>query len=46
MFSDQTTNITMTLYNFIYNDIQLKAPRWIQQQKINKETKEERLKQQ
>ncbi len=32
----------MALYNFIYNDIQLKAPRWIQQQKINKETKEKR----
>ena len=39
MFSDWTTNITMTLYNFIHNDIQFKTPKWIQQQKINKETK-------
>ena len=36
------TNITMALYNFIHNDIQLKAPKWIQQQKINEETKGER----
>jgi hypothetical protein len=32
----------MALYNLIHNDIQLKTPRWIQQQKINKETKGER----
>ena len=38
MFSDWTTNITMALYNFIHNDIQLKTPKWIQQQKISKET--------
>ena len=43
MFSDWTTNITMTLYNFIHNNIQLKAPKWIQQKKINKKTKGERM---
>ena len=36
MLSNWTINITMTLYNFIHNDIQLKTPKWIQQQKINK----------
>ena len=33
MFSGWTTDITMALYNFIHNDIQLKTLRWIQQQK-------------
>ena len=42
MFSGWTTDITIVLYNFIHNDIQLKVPRWIQQLKKNKETKGER----
>ena len=43
IFLNWTTNITIALYNFIHNDIQLKTLRWIQQQqKINKETKGER----
>ena len=43
MFLDWTTNIIMVLYNFIHNDIQLKTLKWIQQQKINKEIKGERM---
>ena len=36
------SQLQLLVYIIIHNDIQLKALRWIQQQKINKETKGEK----